>query len=427
MARGTDQPGDDSARLSDRAVAGWMVAVGGAAFVALAAWLVPWEPVPGGLPDPVRASSVFSASQIERAEDYSRTARIISYSSLGVSLLVACLLGFTSWGSRLLGSRRRPWALTVVGLVAAVLLIGEIVTLPLALWRRNHLIDNGLSNQGIGPWFVDQALGFAVSFVFTSIGLLVLVGSARRWRTWWPAIAAGLAAALVVLGSFVYPMLVEPLFNDFESLEDGSLRDRILALADEEGVPVDDVLVSDASRRTTTLNAYVSGFGSTRRVVVYDNLVKSLSEDQALSVVAHELAHTKHHDVAIGTALGASGTVFGVGLLALLLGSSPVRRRAAVDGASDPRVVAVVLALIAIGSLASAPAGNAISRRIETRADVTALEVTEDPRAFIAMQKKLSVRSLSDPTPPTASQFWFGSHPTLLQRVSLARLDDGDR
>ena len=84
--------------------------------------------------------------------------------------------------------------------------------------------------------------------------------------------------------------MVEPLFNWFTPLADGPLRTQILELADEEGVEVDDVLVADASRRTTTLNAYVSGFGSTRRVVVYDNLVDDLPEDQALSVVAHELA-----------------------------------------------------------------------------------------------------------------------------------------
>ena len=417
MARGTHEPG----RLSPRVVASWMVALGGAVFVVLALWLVPWEPVPGGTPEPASASSVFTSQEIDRAEEYAGTARIIGWSSLAVSLLVACFLGFTSLGARLLGSRRRHWALSVVALVALLLLIGRLATLPLALWRRDHLVDHGLSNQALGAWFVDQAKGYGVGVVFTSIGLLVLVGCARRWRTWWPAIAGLLAAGLVVLGSFVYPVLVEPVFNDFEPLEEGPLRDRILAIADEEGVPVDDVLVNDASRRTTTLNAYVSGFGSTRRVVLYDNLVDSLDQDQAVSVVAHELAHAKHDDVLAGTALGAAGSVFGVGVLALVLGARGVRRRAGVGGAGDPRVVALVLALMALGTLASAPVQNAISRRIETRADVTALEVTRDPDAFVSMQEELAVRSLSDPTPPRLSQWWFGSHPTTLQRVALAR------
>ena len=88
---------------------------------------------------------------------------------------------------------------------------------------------------------------------------------------------------------------------------------------------------------------------------------------------------------------------------------------------SDPRAVALVLALLAVGSLVASPVENGISRRIETRADVDALEVTEDPEAFIALQRALALRSLADPRPPAWSQFWFGSHPTVLQRVGLAR------
>ena len=109
----------------------------------------------------------------------------------------------------------------------------------------------------------------------------------------------------MLLGSFGYPMLVEPLFNSFEPCPTATCARRCSPLADEEGVPVQDVLVADASRRTTTLNAYVSGFGSTRRIVLYDNLVDDLPEDQALSVVAHELAHARHRDVA--GRLGARG------------------------------------------------------------------------------------------------------------------------
>ena len=400
----------------------WVVAlVGGVGFVVLAAVLVPWQPVPGGMPAPAPASDVFTAAELARAEDYAGTTRLLGWAALAISLLVSCLLGFTSLGTRLLGRRRLPWAVTVVGLVAVVLLVGRLATLPLAWLLQRRRVDYGLSTQGTADWLLDQARGLGVAVVGTSIALLVLVGCARRWRTWWPAVAAGISALLVLVGSFVYPLLVEPLFNDFTSMPDGPLRSEILRLADEEGVAVDDVLVADASRRTTTLNAYVSGFGGTRRVVVYDNLVDSQPEDQVLSVVAHELAHARHDDVLVGTALGAFGVVFGVGLLAAVVGAPGVRRRAGVSGMSDPRAVALVLALLAVGSLVASPVENGISRRIETRADVDALEVTEDPEAFIALQRALALRSLADPRPPAWSQFWFGSHPTVLQRVGLAR------
>ena len=160
-------------------------------------------------------------------------------------------------------------------------------------------------------------------------------------------------------------------------------------------MPVDDVLVADASRRTTTLNAYVSGFGSTRRVVVYDNLVEDLPEDQALSVVAHELAHARHDDVVTGSVLGAAGAVFGVGLLALVRRCRRPRRRRRSMG--DPAVVPLVLALLAVGTLLASPVENAISRQIETRADVDALRATRDPQAFVAMQRQLALRVAGRP------------------------------
>jgi STE24 endopeptidase len=180
-------------------------------------------------------------------------------------------------------------------------------------------------------------------------------------------------------------------------------------------VHVDDVLVADASRRTTTLNAYVSGFGSTRRVVLYDNVVHDLPRAQVLSIVAHELGHARHDDVLVGSVLAALGTAVGIGLLGLSV--ALVRREP--GGMRDPTVVPLVLALVAIGTLLSSPVDNGLSRRIETRADVASLETTRDPAAFEQMQRALDLHSLSD-DPPAWSEFWFGSHPTTLERIAIA-------
>ena len=404
-----------SAPSPDRRVALVTLAVGGIAFVVLALWLVPWSPVPGGTPDPAPVSSVFTPAEIARGEDYARLARLWSWSSLAVSLVVSCVLGFSRWGRRLVGRLPGWWWVRVVLAVAAVELVVRLATLPFSVMLRRHALENGLSTQAWSAFAADVAKGYGVNLVATSLLLVVLIGCARRWPRAWPAVAGGLLGVLVLVGSFVYPVLVEPLFNDFHSLPDGELRTAVFELADREGVPVDAVLVADASRRTTTLNAYVSGFGGTRRVVLYDNLVDDVPQDETLSVVAHELAHAEHDDVLTGSLLGAAGAVFGVGLLALLVGLSRSTRM------RDPEVVPLVLALVAIGTLLSAPVQNGISRRIETRADVEALEVTADPEAFEAVQRQLALRSLADPAPPALSQFWFGSHPTGLTRIAIAR------
>lgn len=393
-----------------RAVALGTAVVGAVAFALLAWVLVPWHPVPGGMPPAAPVGSVLPADRVARAEDYARWARAWSWGGLAVSLGVTALLGFTGRGRRLAARVPGGWRVRTILVVAAVEVVVRLATLPFAVAQHQHALDAGLTRQSWPAFAADLGRSLLLDVVVMGLLLLVLVACARRWRRAWPAVAGGLLGVLVLAGAFVYPVVVEPLFNSFHSLPEGPLRSRVLALARQEGVEVDDVLVADASRRTTTLNAYVSGFGSTRRVVLYDNLVRDVPRDQVLSVVGHELAHAKHEDPLIGAVLGVAGALLGVGLLGLLL---PRLR--------EPGAVPRVLALVAIGGFLALPVQNAISRRIETRADVDALHYTGDPAAFVAVQRALMVHSLADPTPPALSQAWFGSHPTGLQRIAIAR------
>ena len=403
--------------MTERRVALAVTAIGGLAFVVLAVLLVPWHPVPGGTPDPVPATSVFTAEQIAAGEHYANWARLWSWSSLAVSVAFSCWLGFSRWGPRLVGRLPGWWWVRVVLAVAVVELAGRVVTLPFGIALRKHALAHGLTSQSWGGFAADVLRGQAVTIVAIALLALVIIGCARRWPRAWSAVAGGLLGALVLVGSFVYPIVVEPIFNSFTPLPAGTLRSDILQLADREGVPIDDVLVADASRRTTTLNAYVSGFGSTRRVVLYDNLVNDVPREEVLSVVAHELGHAKHDDVLVGSVLGAAGAVFGVGLLALVAGALRSRGRPSMR---EPEVVPLLLALIAVGTLLAAPIQNTISRQIETRADVDSLLATRDSDAFIAVQRQLALRSLADPEPPWLSQLWFGSHPTALTRIAIA-------
>jgi len=392
----------------------WLVlGVGAVAFVVIAWLLIPWHPYPGGRLDLPAADSVFTQAQIDRATAYSHAARWLGRSELVVSVVVACVLGFTRVGRWVTARLPGPWPVRAVLAVVVVVVIGRLLTLPFAIAFQREERRYALSEQPWLPWLRDQGISAGISVVAAALAVLALMACTRRWRRSWPIVAGVVLAVLVVLGSFVYPVLVEPLFNHFESLPDGPLRTQVMALADKEGVHVDDVLVADASRRTTTLNAYVNGFGSTRRVVLYDTLVDSASRREVLSVVAHELGHAKHDDVAIGTALGAAGALVAVGLLGLLAG----RRY---DGLTDPAAVPLLLALFVLGSALATPVENVLSRQIETRADVEALVTTRDLDAFVDVQRQLDLRSLTDPTPPALSQWWFGSHPTSLQRIAIA-------
>jgi STE24 endopeptidase len=393
----------------------------GLVLAVLAAVLVPWDWVPGGSLTPVPEHQLFSAAEIRHAEDYAAARRALSWSSYFLSLLLAVALGLTRVGS---GIVRRiggglPWWLAVLGGSLALLLITRLLQLPFAVAIHRLDLSNGLTNQGPGGWAADQLRSLLVGWVMTALILIVLVGTARASARFWFAWAGGAACVLTIAGSFLYPVLVEPVFNNFTSMQPGPFKQSVFRLADREGVSIDDVLVSDASRRTTTLNAYVSGFGDTRRVVVYDNLVNQLSPAKARVVIAHELAHAKNNDVLLGTALGAVGSVFGVALLALLLQSRWLTTQAGYRGPGDPAVIALVMALFAVGTFVASPIENSVSRAIEARADRMAIAATHRGHVFVEMQRELAIQSLNDPTPPRWSQLWFGSHPTVLQRAGL--------
>jgi STE24 endopeptidase len=338
---------------------------------------------------------------------------------------VALALGLTPAGAKLVALTGRPfggnWVAQAVLGGLAVVFVGELVTLPFGAWRHTVLVRYGLSTQSWGPWAVDQLKGYAVGAAIGAVALLGFYTVARLFGSWWWAPGAIGAAGLVVLLSFVLPVLIEPVFNKFTPMEQGPLRSELIALADRDGVPVRDVLVADASRRTRAVNAYVSGLGPTRRIVVYDTLLREATPEEVVSVVAHELGHAKDRDVFTGTLLGALGAAAAVVAVYLLGGWAGLLRRAGVAAVSEPRSIALLLAVASVAGLVAAPVQSLVSRRIEARADEHALRLTGDPASFEAMQQRLSEVNLADPDPNRWEYLLFASHPSTVERMAAAR------
>jgi STE24 endopeptidase len=375
----------------------------------------PWHPLPGAVPGGAvhpDAARDFSAAQIAHETAYHDAIRPWGLSWLAVSLVVPALLGFTPLGARLV-DRLRPlhWAVQVVVAVVGLTLLSTVVTLPFAV--RSHAIqrDYRLTLQGWGGWASDVARGYAVGTGSTLLVVLVIVVLARRFpRRWWMA-AAALGAALVIGGSFVYPYVVEPVFNRFHSLPAGSLRTSLMDLARSDHQPLSDILVADASRRTTTENAYVSGFGASRRLVLYDNLIRQDTPEQIRVLTAHELGHAKYDDVLHGTLEGALAVAAAMCALFLFLGAR----------VGDPRRVPLVLALYAVVGFAVTPLTNLVSRHIEARADAHSLALTADPQTYVEAQKKLALSGLDDLKPSPVLYALFFSHPAPAERIAMAR------
>ncbi|MGP3954893.1 M48 family metallopeptidase [Nonomuraea sp. 3N208] len=386
----------------------------GAVLLAVAAFTTPWRVLAAGPPDPARD---FTAAQIARAQAFDAATTLPSYLSLALSIIIAGLLVATPIGAKAVGRLRGPWWLRVIQGVVVITALTELIRWPLGMWFETLLRAFGLSTQDWASWAGDRLKSLGVQVAILCLMLVVLVALARKVRRWWIPAAVG-AFALTVVASFVYPVVFEPLFNDFTSMQQGPLRKNLLAMAERDGVPVEDVLVADASRRTTALNAYVSGFGATRRIVVYDTLLKAPQPEVEL-VVAHELGHAKDNDVLSGTLISGLGA--GLGAVLLFLVFDPVRRRVGVTSIADPRAVGAVMGLMTLGSLLLGPAENLISRHIEARADLHALDLTRDPATFIQMQKRLAITNISDLAPDAVEYVLYASHPTSPQRIAMAR------
>ncbi|MFJ9950406.1 M48 family metalloprotease [Kitasatospora sp. NPDC091207] len=340
---------------------------------------------------------------------------------LGLTLL----LGLTAAGAGLVtaagglfgGSRTAE----VLAGAAALVLLGRAAQLPFAAGARTVRARYGLVTQGWGGWAVDVLRGLALGLALTlpvAFGLFTLTDRSPEY--WWVP-AAGAAALLTAALSFLYPLVVEPVFNRFTPMPPGPLRTALLALADRDGVRVRDVLVADASRRTSALNAYVSGLGATRRIVAYDTLLSTAEPREVELVVAHELGHVKHRDVLTGTLLGAAGAAAVVCLLGLLTGWGPLLSAAGAADAADPRALPLLAACAALLGALSGPVQCAVSRRIETRADRHALELTSDAEQFIAMQRRLALANVSDVDPPRLLELLFATHPSATRRIAAAR------
>jgi STE24 endopeptidase len=288
--------------------------------------------------------------------------------------------------------------------------------LPFAAVTHARRRDFGLSEQGWGGWLWDELTALGIRAVLVSIGVAGAVWLAGRFGPRWWLVGAPALAAIGVVFILLQPLVVQPLFNRFEPLADRELAAEIEELADGMGVDVDDVLVADASRRTTTANAYVAGIGPTRRVVLYDTLLDGRFADGEIRVVsAHELAHVERRHLWKGLAWFALLAVPGVFGLAWI-----TNRR----GGLGPRLVPLGLAFVFAYVLVTQPLANAVSRRYEAEADWLALQATGDPASAVALERGFVRTGLADPDPPVWVTYWLGTHPPPLRRIAMAEAGD---
>lgn len=366
---------------------------------------------------PAEAQRYFDPAYLARAREYSRIRHLIYLLGQALPaglLLLAIARGWHHQAADWVAGLVAPRSLLAVALLTGLTLLAmTLLGLPAGIVR--FVVDHryGLSTQTPGLWVADLLRSVAISLAVTMPLLAGLFWIIRRLPgLWWPAAAAGFALYLLA-ASALAPVLIDPLFHRFTPLQDPAMAGEIRELARRAGVPVDEVLVMDASRRTRRVNAYFTGVGGTRRIVLYDTLLQGYDRRHVMLVLAHELGHWRLGHIYQGIALGSLGGVFTFWLAQRLLNGAGGRP-------GEPAQVVVLLAFLWLVSFASLPLQNWISRTFERQADRFALELTGDGPGMAQLEVQLGRDNLADPAPHPLTVAVLYTHPPLLERIETA-------
>jgi Zn-dependent protease with chaperone function len=314
------------------------------------------------------------------------------------------------------------WPLAAALFAALYLVLDWLVTLPFSHYVgfvRQHAY--GMSTQTLGRWLGESAIGLGVAIATAAAFAWVPYGLLRRLpRTWWLATGA-LLVPFLLLVMLVKPIWIDPLTDRFGRMRDAATEESILALAARAGIEGARVFEVAKSEDTSRVNAYVTGFGATKRIVLWDTLLAKLPPHAVLVVMGHEMGHYVLRHVVIGICVYAALATLALGLVHVLARAALARfgARLGLRGLADPAALPLLLALGAAVQLAVLPAALAFSRHQEHEADRFALEITRDNRACAEAFIGLQANNLGYPRPDRWVVWLRGSHPPLGERIDF--------
>ena len=363
--------------------------------------------------------------KLAKAIEYARARNRLYFVAAVYGFLV--LAGILYWK---LGPRYRDWAERIsrrrfvqAYIFAPLLLLTvDVLELPIAIRYHQLAVRFEQSIQPWGSWFVDwakgEAIGLAVAGFLVWLLYIVIRRSPRRWWFWgWVG-----GVPLLVFGVFANPLIIEPLFYTFTPLAStrpalASEIERVTARGGLE-IPRDRIFEMNASTKVKSINAYVTGIGASKRVVVWDTTLKTMTTGQTLFVFGHEMGHYVLHHIWLGIALSS------VGILVLLLGTYQALRKFGVRAADYASLPALLLAM-AVFDFVSTPISNSLVRVQEHNADIYGLEVIHGivPNSQEAAAEAFQIMGeigLADPSPSPFIRFWLYSHPPVSERVRFA-------
>lgn len=395
-----------------RVRAGWIFLIGLALLFALL--YLGSSFFPGNINPSV--TKYFSLTLAEKARVYNFPLRILYIGRFILQIALLSWLLFSSSGKiifQLFRKLSRDYWVNLILSILFIWLILQFLALPFSYysgfyWQKIW----GFSTQSQIAWWFDYLKSAGIDLLLTLLGGLIFFFLVNRIsRFWWLAGALFFCIWLIVEYLF-WPILIAPIFNHFEKVTDPAVVSVVDNLAQRAGLNISGVLLMDASRQTTLANAYFTGLGTSKRIVIYDTLLRNYSFPEVKAVIAHEMGHWRHKDVLNGLCYGMLGGFAVFGLLTFLL-----KPWLAKSPQKPPELWAALYLALILLLFVSSPLQNSISRGMELRADRFSLELTENLPAEIQLQKDLASKSLADLSPPSFIVWFSYDHPPVLARI----------
>lgn len=369
---------------------------------------------------PELAVEIWGRQDYQRAVDYSRSKTYLAVISSLVGSGLVLLLVSSGWLGTLeswVSSLAVGTILQGILYVYLISLIFGVVSLPTTIYAQFVIEARyGFNRMTWKLFILDGLKSLLVSLVLMTplLALLfVLIRAGTLWWLWGFILFTAFQLVMIVL----YPKVIAPLFNKFTPLEEGSLKEKVQALADHLGFKTRGIFVMDGSKRSRHSNAYFSGLGRVKRIVLFDTLIRSLEEDQVAGVLAHEIGHEKLGHILKRLALSVSSGLLGFWLVSLLLNYSPFFEAFNFSGPSPQAVLVLVMFVSGPFTFYLKPLFSWWSRRHEYQADHFVKSRTRYGKAFQTALKRLSKDNLSNPVPHPLYSFYHYSHPTTLERI----------
>jgi STE24 endopeptidase len=355
----------------------------------------------------------------QKAREYSKLLRRSLFLELGIGVILLLALLFTHALTMLasLLTFPSPWPAPLY-LLILTLGYGAIIA-PLSYYQDFVLSHRyGLSTQNVTGWLKDKIKASVMGLLLGLCLVIIIYWLMENLPAlWW--LAAGLIMFLLsLLLTWLTPTFLMPLFLKLKPLEDEELKEKLVNLAQRARVDIKKCLTMNLSSKATTANAMLSGWGSSRRIIISDTLLQGYSVDEIEVSLAHELGHHIHHDIAKLMAI-QTGTF----LLVFYLANLAVKAGVVLfsfHGVSDVTGLPWLILVLALLILITRPALNWYNRRMELAADESALELGNNPRAFVSLMTKLTDQNLSEAEPARWAKLLFYDHPSYNERVKLA-------